>query len=57
MKRTQKAEWKYKTFKIIKDTDYWGNWEYILLNNNNFMMRHFDFNKCKEYALRMGAIL
>lgn len=37
---------------IFYATDNFGNWNYTLMSNNQFVMRSYDFNKCKEYALK-----
>jgi len=53
-----KSVYKHHTKKILKNgpytiwknTDAWGNFDYVLTYNNNFQERSWDFNALKAVA-------
>ena len=47
----QEKVFQYKEYEIFKVTDYFGNWEYVLMYKNWFRKRSFDFTYLKNLAL------
>ena len=47
-KQAQELVSTHKDYKIVKDYDYWGNWEYVLLKDNQFVARHYKFEVMRD---------